>query len=77
MASVVQHCINNRHAFDLYSNLDLYSNHHNNYYDNNYWYHKLLRNGHLDVVSYLLKNEKFNVNAKDEEGRTALHFACG
>ena len=37
----------------------------------------LIRNGRLEVVKFLLKNTKSNVNAKDEEGRTALHLACG
>lgn len=33
-------------------------------------------NGNADMVGHIIDSEKINVNECDEQGRTALHFAC-
>lgn len=38
--------------------------------------HKATILGHIDVVQYILEKFPETVNAKDKEGRTALHYAA-
>ena len=35
-----------------------------------------VENGKRDVAAFLVENQNDVVHAKDQEGRTALHFAC-
>jgi ankyrin repeat protein len=38
--------------------------------------HKATIMGHIDVVQYILEKFPETINAKDKEGRTALHYAA-
>ena len=38
--------------------------------------HLATRNGHANIVEYLIENGLADANAADGNGKTSLHFAC-
>jgi serine/threonine-protein phosphatase 6 regulatory ankyrin repeat subunit B len=45
-------------------------------YNNATAVHLSAMNGHIDVVQYLINSGVVDINAQDDDGRTALHCAC-